>query len=257
MDAKDVLNEFRGFVAEGLWRRMIRYHGKLRSSRVLPARLKQSFAGRYHFEERSQIALAAASMYPGGDYFEFGSEGFHTFRNFLTAFDLNGLTTKLPDVKFWAFDAFGEIEAGRGVPADDAWYFEQYRGQAKYRLADRHLRKHGLLLDRYEIVKGYFEDTLDEQLKARLRRERRRIGFAFIDCNITSSYRTVFQFLPEFMNAGRCLVYMDEYFLVPDVPPMFEAFSSEMTRLHNARPYYVRNAGTFGALFCFMHNTGG
>jgi hypothetical protein len=34
--------------------------------------------------------MMAAQFFPGGDYFEFGSEGAGTLRNFLTAFDLNG-----------------------------------------------------------------------------------------------------------------------------------------------------------------------
>lgn len=252
VNTRDMLNEARGLVAEALWQRMVRYHGKLRSSRLLPARLKHSFAGRHHFEERTQIALAVAGMYPGGDYFEFGSAGFHTLRNFLTAFDMNDLARKHPHTRFFAFDLFGAVDAGNGVPQHDAWYFEQYRGDANYRIAERQLQQHGLLLDRCEMVKGYFEDTLNDALTGRLRNEQRSIGFAFIDCNIAPSYKTVFRFLPEFMRNDRCFIYMDEFFIVPDVPIMFEQFCDEMRRLHAHRAYYVRNAGTFGALYCFM-----
>ena len=116
--------------------------GCLRSSRLLPQRLKLSFADRYAYQERAEIALTVAGMYPGGDYFEFGSASFRTFRNFLTAFDLNGLSVKLPETRFVAFDVFGDLDAG-GVPPSDAWYFNNYRGDRSYRVAEDQLRRHG------------------------------------------------------------------------------------------------------------------
>jgi hypothetical protein len=247
-----LVNEVRGFAAEAIWRRMIRYTGCLRSSRLLTQRLKVSFADRYAYEERAEIALTVAGMYPGGDYFEFGSASFRTFRNFLTAFDLNGLPAKLPETRFVAFDVFGDLDAGDGTPAADAWYFKNYRGDRSYQAAEEQLRRHGLLLDRCELVKGYFEDTLNDALKSRLQQERRAVGFAFLDCNISQSYRTCFGFLQDVMRTDRCFVYMDEYFLTLDVPSMFDAFCAVMRDRHNMRAHYVRNAGAFGALYCLM-----
>jgi len=250
--AYDLFNEARGIAADAIWRTMFRYSGTLRSSRLLPSRLKTSFAYRYAGQERAEIALTVAGMYPGGDYFEFGSEGFNTFRNFLTAFDINGLTTKLPDTHFFAFDVFGDLDSGRGIREEDSWYFERYRGDAHYREAERRLRKHGLLLDRCEFVKGYFEDTLNDAFKSRLDREGRKVGFAFLDCNISSSYRTCFEFLEGFMRTDRSFVYMDEYFLTLDVPQMFDEFCCRLRERYGLAVRYVRNAGSFGALFCLM-----
>jgi hypothetical protein len=264
----DLFKEVRGLIADAIWHRMFRYSGELRSSRLLPSRLKTSFAYRYAIQERAEIALTVAGMYPGGDYFEFGSEGFTTFRNFLTAFDLNGLTSKLPNTKFFAFDVFGDLDSGKGMPDNERWYFEQYRGGAHlkagisssiaasdthYRDAEWRLRRHNLLLDRCEMVKGYFEDTLNEEFKARLRREKRNIGFAFLDCNISSSYRTCFRFLEDFLRTDRAFVYMDEYFLTLDVHKMFDDLCLKLHKSHGMTARYVRNAGAFGALFCLMN----
>ena len=251
--ARVVLNEARGFIAESWWSRMIRYTGVMRSTRGVPARLKRAFAQRVSFQDRTEIQLAVAGHYSGGDYFEFGSAGFNSFRSFLSAFDMNGLASAFPDTRFFAFDAFGDLESGSGVPADQAGYFEVYRGAEIYDIGV--LQRHGLFLDRIELVKGYFKDTLDEAFKERLRREGRRVGFAFVDVNIAPSYKTVLEFLPEFMLGRRSFIYMDEYFLEPDVPVLFEKFCDKMRELHNARHYYVRNAGNFGALFCFMEDT--
>jgi hypothetical protein len=89
---RDVLRNMRGVVTDAIWHFMIQHNGRLRSSRWLPSRLKDAFANRWAIAERSEVALTVASMYSGGDYFEFGSESFTTLMNFLTAFDLNSRT---------------------------------------------------------------------------------------------------------------------------------------------------------------------
>jgi hypothetical protein len=251
MDLKEIVSELRGLLAEAAWPRMFRHSGIMRSSRYLPARLKRVFEGRYAMRERAEIALAVASMYAGGDYFEFGCAGFRTLRNFLTAFDLNDRPALSPNTKFFAFDIFGDVDSGGG-PRGEPAYFEHYRGDEIYRENFLQLQRHRLLTDRIEIVKGYFEDTLNEKFRTRLRNENRRVGFAFLDCNIPSSYKTCFDFLEEFMQAGRAFVYMDEYFCTGGVPELFEKFSSAVRQRHQMRAHYVRNAGGFGALFCFM-----
>jgi hypothetical protein len=223
----------------------------MRTSRYLPERLKRLFELRYQMRERAEIALAVASMYPGGDYFEFGCAGFRTFRNFLTAFDLNDRPRLAPDTKFFAFDVFGDIESGSG-PRNERAYFEHYRGDEIYKQNFQQLKRHRLLTDRIEVVKGYFEDTLDEAFRTRMRKENRRVGFAFLDCNVYSSYKTCFNFLEEFIQPGRAFVYMDEYYCTGGIPELFGKFSSAVLKRHEMRAYYVRNAGGFGALFCFM-----
>jgi hypothetical protein len=251
MDLKHIVSELRGLLAEAAWSRMFRHSGIMRSSRYVPVRLKRVFEGRYAMRERAEIALAVASMYPGGDYFEFGCAGFRTLRNFLTAFDLNDRPALSPNTKFFAFDIFGDVDAGGG-PRGESVYFEHYRGDDIYRENFLQLKRHRLLTDRIEIVKGYFEDTLNEKFRTRLRNENRRVGFAFLDCNIPSSYKTCFDFLEEFMQVGRAFVYMDEYFCTEGVPELFEKFCAAVRRRHQLRPHYLRNAGGFGALFCFM-----
>ena len=252
---RELLKDARGLLTDAVWHRLIQHNGRLRSSRRLPARLKAAFANRYAILERTEVALTVASMYSGGDYFEFGSESFTTLRNFLTAFDLNSRATgHLKDIKFFAFDVFGDVDSGRGVPQKDRWYYEHYRGDAEYRKHEEELRRHNLFLDRCELVKGYFEDTLNEEFKARLRRERRTVGFAFLDCNIAPSYQTCFDFLEEFMRPDRSFIYMDEYFLTLEVPAMFAQFCQKVRERHGLAARYIRNAGAFGALFILMQD---
>lgn len=239
-------------VLEGFIRRCMYSHdGRLRTSKYLPWYLRRSFANYYANREWAEIAMIVANQYPGGDYFEFGSEGFRTFRNFLSAFHLNGHTEGMPDVKFFAFDIFGESKSNSTLTDIEQPYFAVYRGLGArfYRKAEARLRHHGLLLDRCVLVKGHFEDTLNEEFKASLRAENRRIGFAFLDCNIASSYKTCFEFLPEFINQDRFFIYLDEYFQTSGVPEMFETFCETTKKRYDLRSHYIRNAGAFGALF--------
>ncbi len=247
-----------GALANLVRRRMIAHDGRLRTTKHLPRRFRQSFANYYACRERAEIAILVANQYPGGDYFEFGSEGLYTFCNFLSAFHLNGHTEGMPDAKFFAFDVFGEPKPDTLLSGDEKPYFAVYRGLGSYhyRKSESRLRNHGLMLDRCELVKGHFEDTLNDAFKARLRAENRRVGFAFLDCNISSSYQTCFDFLQDFMREERAFIYMDEYFQTNEVPQMFEAFCAAIKRRSGMRAHYIRNAGAYGALFILMREIG-
>jgi hypothetical protein len=229
-----------GAVATFIRRRLLRYNGTLRTTQYLPRDLKRAFATYYACQERAEIAIMVANQYPGGDYFEFGSEGFYTFCNFLSAFDLNGHTEGMPDVKFYAFDVFGEPKPDASLTVDETPYFAVYRG-----LGLDHYR-------RAEQVKGHYEDTLNDAFKARLRAETRRVGFAFLDCNIAKSYQTCFDFLEDFVREDRVFIYIDEYFQTHEVPRMFDVFCANVGKRYGLRPHYIRNAGAYGALFILM-----
>jgi len=248
-----------GAAATFIRRRLVRYNGTLRTTKYLPGRLKEAFATYYACQERVEIALIVANQYPGGDYFEFGSEGFYTFCNFLSAFDLNGHTKGKPDAKFYAFDIFGEPKSDASLSDVEKPYFAVYRGLGldHYKRADARLRRHaGPLLDRCVQVKGHYEDTLNDNLRAQLRAENRRVGFAFLDCNIVSSYQTCLDFLQDFIREDRVFIYLDEYFQTHEVPQMFEAFCAIVGKRYGLRARYIRNAGAYGALFLLMREPG-
>jgi len=244
-----------GAAATFIRRRLVRYNGTLRTTKYLPWRLKEAFATYYACQERIEIALMVANQYPGGDYFEFGSEGFYTFCNFLGAFDLNGHTKGKPDAKFYAFDIFGEPKPDSSLSNVEKPYFAVYQGLGldHYRRAEARLRKHaGPLFDRCVQVKGHYEDTLNDSFKAQLRAENRRVGFAFLDCNIASSYQTCLDFLEDFVREDRVFIYLDEYFQTYEVPQMFDDFCKNVGERYGLRPHYIRNSGAYGALFLLM-----
>jgi Macrocin-O-methyltransferase (TylF) len=233
---------------------LIGYNGKIRTTKYLPWPVRSTIANHLAYRDWAQIALIVANQYPGGDYFEFGSESLRTFTNFLSAFHLNGHDAGMPDVKFYAFDIFGEPKPEASLSEEEKPYFAVYRslGARHYRQAFSRFRRHGLLLDRCVLVKGHFEDTLNDSFKAKLRQDNRRVGFAFLDCNIPSSYKTCLDFLVDYIREDRAFVYLDEYFQIPGVADLFDDFCKTVKEKYGLKVRYVRDAGAFGALFSFI-----
>lgn len=221
--------------------------------------IKSMIAQGYAYGEWPRIALDVSTQYmsnPGGDYFEFGSEGLNTLCNFLTAFHLNGNDKRFPSMRFFAFDIFGDPQPRSEMGLEEEVYFKAHTYRSSfssyYEEMKAKLREFGLMEDRVELIKGYFSETLSDQFKTRLRKEKRSIGFAFLDCNIPSSYKTALNFVEEFIHPDHSWIYLDEYFQCPEVPAIFNQFCRHVEERYQLKPFYVRTAGSFGALFKMM-----
>lgn len=92
-----------------------------------------------------------------------------------------------------------------------------------------------------------------------MQRENRKIGFAFLDCNIASSYKFVFDFLLDVMRPERMFIEIDEYFEEhdPSIQVLYQDFAAQAKQRHNLDSLYMRNAGAFGALLCLMPGRAG
>jgi hypothetical protein len=229
-------------------------HGVLRSVSSMTPYRKMLIASARNYRARAEIALDVASNYPGGDYFEFGAGSLNSFRTFLAAFQLNGLTNRFPDSRFYAFDIFGNPDHGGGPPPEDRHYFEHWRNPPEIAAPVATLNRYRDLKNRCVIVPGYFQETLTDEFKAMMRREKRKIGFAFLDVNIASSYKFCFDFLLDVMTPERMFIEIDEYFEEhnPSIHPLYQDFAAEAKERYNLDSLYMRNAGGFGALFCLM-----
>ncbi|MGE0229962.1 MAG: hypothetical protein AB7U23_15790 [Dehalococcoidia bacterium] len=159
-----------------------------------------------------------------------------------------------PETRFLAFDIFG-IEDERPLDDFQRNYFKLYSNASAYDMSMKMLRDHGLLLDRCELHKGYFSDTVPTQLERYRDPAGRKIAFAFLDCNITASYEYLFGLLPPCVHP-RGFIYMDEYHDNSDVPVLFRKFVQEVEETRGFGVELVRNAGGFGALYRFHGNQG-
>jgi len=222
----------------------------------------------YHHREKSDVMMAICSSWYGGDMMEFGSGDLNTFRDFLTAYNICGMTRQYPDVQFWAFDIFGKLRKDVG---DLKAYFDPYikRGDTLLWHQDL-LKKHGLYVDQCRLMQGLFEDTLTRELKDAWHNDKdagidysqialhlpteyrnsskRQIGFASIDCNVPTSYKTVFEWIFDVM-APNSYIYMDEGLQSPDVMAQWSHFRQALATKRHIRTAYICNAGGFGSLW--------
>ena len=222
----------------------------------------------WHHREKAEVMMTVATSWYGGDFMEFGSGDLNTFRDFLTSYNICGMTRMYDDVKFFAFDIFGKLEEDVG---DLTAYFEPYtkRGDT---LAWHHslLTQHELYLDKCRLVQGLFANTLTQELKESWRNDKtvgidysetalhlapehrnsdkRQIGFASIDCNLGSAYKTVFEWIFDMM-AENSYIYMDEGLQSTDVIAQWEQFRAALREKRNMDAIYIRNAGGFGSLW--------
>jgi hypothetical protein len=217
-------------------------YGVLNTSCAMSDEEKRRYSIWFDFKERAECAMIVAQFYPGGDYFEFGSEGVGTLRNFLTAFDLNGKSKVFPETMFYAFDIFGDMTGAES----DLEYFRAWHDSEldRYKTALKSISDHNLFKGKVVLVKGFFRDTINQKFKTEYISKNRKIGFAFLDCNITNSYSEVFSFLRNAL-LPKAFVYMDEFFCNDDVPKLY----AEFVKQEKKESLYIRNAGCFGALF--------
>lgn len=201
----------------------------------------------FQHREKADVALTVGTSWYGGDYFEFGSHDLNTFRNMLSAYDLCGMTRNYDDVRFYAFDIFGKVDerADQGFKDYVAAYTKNGCRLAEH---ERYIADHGLYPDRCHLVQGLFADTLTPERRDAYMAEGRKIGFAFLDCNIGPSYKTVFEWIFP-MLGEHSYIYMDEYLQNPDVIAQFEQFTAALRKKRNMGAVWVRNAAGFGGLF--------
>jgi hypothetical protein len=235
-------------------------HGVLLSTARTPHDVKFAANQFYQYSDKAKTALAATSIWRGGDYMEFGSTDLNTFRNMLTAFDIFNLGVTYPDTRFYAFDIFGKVkpddeELERRINAAEGYreYMSDFAARGDL-LADNQaiLEKHGLFVDKCELIQGYFEKTLSAERKAAYLAQGRQVGFACLDCNIGPPYKLAFEFLVDLM-ARNSDIYMDEYYS-DAVIRYFDQFVAELRVRRKMDARFMRNAGGFGAIF-FLYPT--
>ena len=232
-------------------------NGPLRSTKDWTGDFRTFVDVNFHFRESSQISLTFGSSPYEGDYMEFGSHDLNTFRNMLSAYNISGQCQAYKDVRFYAFDIFGKLDAKDAkLGSDVSSYFSPYSGQGdKYHEHLKMIQEHGLYVDQCILVQGLFEKTLTKDFKTAYLNEKREVGFAFVDCNIGSSYRSVFEFIFPLL-AENSYIYMDEYFQNPDVVALFNDFCANLKLKRKMMAVFIRCAGGFGALFrlCPIHD---
>lgn len=140
-----------------------------------------------------------------GDYFEFGCHRCRTFRMALT----EARRHNLDDMNFLAFDSFEGLPEVQSAPSVDIWkqgVLATSENQFMSMIND-----HGIYTDKVRTIKGYYDASLTDALKAELVAEGRKIALVNIDCDLYESAVPVFDFIEPFLQEGT-LIYMDDLF---------------------------------------------
>ncbi len=136
-----------------------------------------------------------------GDYCEFGVYQGSTF----TAAWHGARRWRLHDKRLHAFDSFAGLPEVTGNDAGGA--FEKGQFAASLRTFETALQTNGVDMGRVTITPGTFDNTLNQETKARIQLQ--RVNMAFIDCDLYSSTVPVLAFLTDVLVDGALLMFDD------------------------------------------------
>jgi hypothetical protein len=154
-----------------------------------------------------------------GAYFEFGV---HRARTFTMAMSLDkfysdhGLANGSLSPKqgggyfdaYFAFDSFEGFPAGTNVGEHPLYKQGHVRTEELEFLSL--LKSYGQNIDRVELIKGFYNESLTEELATNLRERKTKASLVTVDCNLYESYRDVLQWCDEFLLPGS-VIYLDDF----------------------------------------------
>lgn len=157
---------------------------------------------RHEFFRRAFVVLSECGI--SGDYVEFGCAAGGTFR-------LAHRYARRADhrARLWAFDSFQGLPASNDArDAHPMWREGNFTVSLEHFLEN--CRMWGVKRDEFEIVQGFFSDTLARN-SMHYERLPHDIAIAYIDCDMYSSTKLALDFLAPRLKHGMILAF-DDYF---------------------------------------------
>jgi hypothetical protein len=111
-------------------------------------------------------------------------------------------------ISFHAFDSF------EGMPKTENNVLYHWRPGALCTSLDQFKEitgEHGLYLEDIHTHKGFYEDSLNQELSLKLQEKGTRASFINIDCDLYESAVQVFKFIEPFLIHGT-VIYLDDAF---------------------------------------------
>ncbi len=139
-----------------------------------------------------------------GDYHEYGCHRGRTFRMALT----EARRQNMSEMRFYAFDSFV------GLPTTGAAEKKEWFEGALLTSENDFIgmvREHGIYVDRIEIVRGYYKDVLNKELRSQFEEIGIKVALATIDCDLYESAVPVFEFIEPLLQEG-AILYIDDFF---------------------------------------------
>jgi len=150
----------------------------------------------------AKIAMITDSV--PGDYLEFGV---YKGDSLILAYERIAKCGRDRNCRFFGFDSFEGLPEPRGKDDRQAGW-KKGRQHADHDETYRKLSKR-IESGRFELIKGFFEDTLNEERRARLGIERAKV--ILIDCVMYESARRALDFCVPLVGPGTVIIFDDFY----------------------------------------------
>jgi O-methyltransferase len=139
-----------------------------------------------------------------GDYLEFGVYDGTSMSCLYRAVSEAGL---LHRVRMFGFDSFAGLPVSGA--SDDGGYWNAGAFRCDYQLTRQMLDAAGVDTDRVTLVRGYFEHTLTDSLKAA--HDMRRASIVMVDCDMYSSAKAALDFCGPLLS-DLTVVFFDDWY---------------------------------------------
>lgn len=141
-----------------------------------------------------------------GDYYEFGCHKVRTFRMVLTEARKKNFT----NMNFYAFDSFEGLPDLGDVNHEHNVVYNQGALTTDEKEFMRIINEHQLFIDKVETIKGFYEDSLNNDLKIKLNNKKSKIALVTLDCSFYDSFVSSFNFIEDLIQEGT-IIYIDDY----------------------------------------------
>ncbi|MBN23420.1 MAG: hypothetical protein CL678_19190 [Bdellovibrionaceae bacterium] len=158
----------------------------------------------HNFSARERIFLSIARFCHvnrpiEGYYFEFGCHGGNTMKMAYNHFRF------LFNWDYVAFDSFEGLPEIQEIDKQEIWK------KSKLKTDENEFRsmmiKHGIPPEKLILVKGFYDESLDEKLKNKLLPK--KAAAIYIDCDLYTSTVPVLEFIKDFLQKGTIIVFDD------------------------------------------------
>ncbi len=146
--------------------------------------------------------LKSIDNYVFGEYLEFG-----VYNGTSMSIMFNALrNNKIENIRLFGFDSFEGLPADADKEDDAVWKPGQFK--CSYKQTLKSLKKRKVDLNKIELVKGFYSDTLTKNLISKFKLN--KVSIIMIDCDMYSSTRDALNFCLPLIK-DKCIIVFDDW----------------------------------------------
>jgi hypothetical protein len=110
-------------------------------------------------------------------------------------------------MNFYAFDSFEGLPEIKGVDSKGFNHFKKSDYSCNLNDFIKNLRKRKVNLSKVEIIPGWFNQTLNQKTKERLKIK--KVAIIWVDCDLYESTQSVLEFIKDYIQDGTIIIFDD------------------------------------------------